>query len=70
MKEMQAYLQGLPLELIPLSTLGSLEPFPEDGHTFSENARGKSVFYSRLWDGLTLGEDSGLEYYKYEGSNR
>ncbi len=68
MKEMQAYLQGLPLELIPLSTLGSLEPFPEDGHTFSENARGKSVFYSRLWDGLTLGEDSGLEVDQLGGA--
>ncbi|MGE5741179.1 MAG: non-canonical purine NTP pyrophosphatase, partial [Candidatus Aminicenantes bacterium RBG_16_66_30] len=33
----------------------------ERGRTFEENARAKSVFYSRRWPGLTLAEDSGLE---------
>ena len=33
----------------------------ERGRTFEENARAKSVFYSRRWPGLTLAEDSGLK---------
>jgi XTP/dITP diphosphohydrolase len=33
----------------------------ERGRTFEENARAKSLFYSRRWPGLTLAEDSGLE---------
>jgi len=33
----------------------------ERGRTFEENARSKSLFYSRRWPGLTLAEDSGLE---------
>jgi XTP/dITP diphosphohydrolase len=67
-REMQAYLEGLPLQIFSLDALGSLEPFPEHGRTFSENARGKSLFYSRLWDGVTLGEDSGLEIDHLEGA--
>jgi XTP/dITP diphosphohydrolase len=60
-REMQACLRDLDLEILSLESLGNIEPFPERGRTFSENARGKSLFYSRHWDGLTLGEDSGLE---------
>lgn len=60
-REMQACLRDLDLETLSLESLGNIEPFPERGRTFSENARGKSLFYSRHWDGLTLGEDSGLE---------
>jgi XTP/dITP diphosphohydrolase len=60
-REMQACLRDLDLETLSLEALGNIEPFPERGRTFSENARGKSLFYSRHWDGLTLGEDSGLE---------
>jgi XTP/dITP diphosphohydrolase len=33
----------------------------ERSRTFEENARAKSLFYSRRWPGLTLAEDSGLE---------
>ncbi len=58
---MQACLRDLDLETLSLESLGNIEPFPERGRTFSENARGKSLFYSRHWDSLTLGEDSGLE---------
>jgi XTP/dITP diphosphohydrolase len=58
---MQARLQDLDLEISSLAALGPIDPFPEHGLTFAENARGKSRFYSRNWEGLTLGEDSGLE---------
>lgn len=44
------------------------DPFPEKGETFEENARGKSLFYSACWDGLTLAEDSGLEIEALDGA--
>lgn len=34
--------------------------FEEKGHTFLDNARGKSLFYSHNWKDMILGEDSGL----------
>ena len=33
-----------------------------------ENAEGKTLFYSRIWPGLTLGEDSGLEIEALSGA--
>jgi len=65
---MQACLRGLELEILSLESLGQIEPFPEHGRTFAENARGKSLYYSRYWDGLTLGEDSGLEIDRLDGA--
>jgi XTP/dITP diphosphohydrolase len=59
--EMQAYMEDLPLEVHALLAWDRFEPFPEKGETFLENARGKSIHYSRGWEGITLGEDSGLE---------
>lgn len=58
---MRAYLQGLPLEIFSLQDFHPDVHYQEAGKTFMENARGKSVYYSRRWEGLTLGEDSGLE---------
>ena len=60
-REIKSFLQGLPLEILSLDDLGDFEPFSEKGRTFDDNARGKSLFYSREWGGLTLAEDSGLE---------
>ena len=34
--------------------------YEEVSSSFLENARGKSLFYGKKWDGLALGEDSGL----------
>ena len=65
---MQACLRDLPLEVFSLGAMGPIDPFPEHGRTFSENARGKSLFYSRRWGGLTLGEDSGLEIDRLNGA--
>ncbi len=58
---MQLYLQNIPLKIHSLQSLPDFEIFPEDGQTYLDNARGKSLFYSKNWKGLTLGEDSGLE---------
>lgn len=69
-REMRAcLLAGLPSwEICSLDDLDHYDPFPETGRTFLENARGKSLFYGRDWEGLTLGEDSGLEIDFLEGA--
>lgn len=60
-REIESFLESLPLTIHSLEELGRFESFSETGKTFNENARGKSLFYSMNWDGLTLAEDSGLE---------
>jgi len=60
-KEIKTRLKSLPLRISSLRELHLVHVFPETGQTFSENARGKSLYYSRFWDNLTLAEDSGLE---------
>jgi XTP/dITP diphosphohydrolase len=60
-REIRRALAGQPVKVIGL---GDVPPGPsprERGSTFLENARAKSLFYSRKWGGLTLAEDSGLE---------
>ncbi len=59
-KEISAYLEGFPLSVTFLLELNSLDIYEEDSLSFLENARGKNLFYGRKWEGLTLGEDSGL----------
>lgn len=67
-KEIKSYLKGLGLEIYSLEDAGFEETFPERGKTFSENAKGKSLFYSKNWEGLTLAEDSGLEIEQLRGA--
>jgi len=59
-KEMRSFLSHLPFKIYSLTEAGINHVYQETGKTFSDNARGKSLFYSRDWPGLTLGEDSGL----------
>lgn len=60
-REIRAFLRGLPLAVRGLEdTLPGLR-HRERGTSFEDNARAKSLFYSRRWEGLTLAEDSGLE---------
>lgn len=66
-KEIKSYLKELPLEIFFLQDLNLKKPFYEEGKTFAENARGKSLFYSKNWKGLTLAEDSGLEIRHLKG---
>ncbi len=58
---MQAFLAELPILISSIQNLRVGSSFQETGKTFKENARGKSLFYSRKWEGITLAEDSGLE---------
>lgn len=60
-REIKNYLAELPLKIVSLQDLGPEAIFEEKGKTFEENARGKSLFYSRQHKLLTLAEDSGLE---------
>jgi XTP/dITP diphosphohydrolase len=59
-KEIGYLLKELPVVVASLLDLNSGDIYEEVGLTFLENARGKSLFYGRKWEGLTLGEDSGL----------
>jgi XTP/dITP diphosphohydrolase len=58
----------LSLEIFTLQELNLKKTFPEHGKTFAQNARGKSLFYSENWEGLTLAEDSGLEIEHLKGA--
>jgi XTP/dITP diphosphohydrolase len=66
-REIKSFLEDLPMTILSLKELGQLNPFSETGRTFDENARGKSLFYSSNWEGLTLAEDSGLEIEALSG---
>jgi XTP/dITP diphosphohydrolase len=60
-REIKEYLTGLPVEFLSLADLDAGENIEEEGKTFLENARLKSLACSLRTDFLTLAEDSGLE---------
>jgi len=51
---------SLGVELEVLSGFNELPAFEENAPTFAENAAGKALHYSRLWDGMVFADDSGL----------
>jgi len=59
--EIKAHFANLPVTIYSLHNLNIGNNFLEKGKTFVENARGKSLFYSKKVESLTLAEDSGLE---------
>lgn len=60
--------QRLSLRLVSLADLHITLKAPENGSTFLENAAEKSVFYSKLAEGIyTVAEDSGLTVPALEG---
>lgn len=67
-KEIAILLSELPLEIFTLQEVFPKQNFIEEGNTFAENAQGKSLFYSRLWEDLILAEDSGLEIEHLKGA--
>lgn len=67
-KEIKSYLEELSLEIFTFKDLNLKKTFSERSKTFAENARGKSLFYSEQWEGLTLAEDSGLEIEPLKGA--
>jgi XTP/dITP diphosphohydrolase len=67
-REMQVFLAELPILISSIQNLRVGSSFQETGKSFKENARGKSLFYSRKWEGITLAEDSGLEIDYLKGA--
>jgi XTP/dITP diphosphohydrolase len=52
--------QHRPVRIESLPSFVSLPEFDESAPTFAENAAGKALHYSRLFDGLVFADDSGL----------
>jgi len=61
MREIQALLQGLELELVTPGQIGIKLEVAEVGATYAENAAAKGVAYARAAQLITLADDSGLE---------
>ncbi len=59
--ELKKCLTGVPADFQSLADLGAREDVKEKGKNFLENARLKSLAWSRRSDFLILAEDSGLE---------
>ncbi len=57
---------GIEIELVP--NFQKLPAFDESAPTFSENAVGKALHYSRLADGVVLADDSGLVVPALDGA--
>jgi XTP/dITP diphosphohydrolase len=60
--------RGSRVRVAGLGELPAGSSYRERGRTFAENARAKSLYYSRRWPGLTLAEDSGLEVEALDGA--
>jgi XTP/dITP diphosphohydrolase len=60
-REIKKYLTDLPIDILCLDDLSASQEVEEKGKTFLENARLKSLAWSRKLDHLILAEDSGLE---------
>jgi XTP/dITP diphosphohydrolase len=59
--EIQAALRALPVDPVPLSTLGSWPEVSEDGETYEDNASKKARVLANFSGYTTLADDSGLE---------
>ncbi len=60
-KEFQALLEGLDLELVTPKSLGLELEVVEDGASYEENAAKKALAYARASGLISLADDSGLE---------
>jgi XTP/dITP diphosphohydrolase len=67
-QEIKDFLKSLPIQVFSLQDLKVRVFFKEEGHTFLDNSRGKSLFYSQKWRDMILGEDSGLEIDSLNGA--
>jgi XTP/dITP diphosphohydrolase len=67
-KEIQALLEGLEVELVTPKDIGLALEVHEDGQTYAENAGKKALAYSQASGLLSLADDSGLEVDALEGA--
>jgi XTP/dITP diphosphohydrolase len=67
-KEIQALLEGLEVELVTPKDIGLELEVHEDGQTYAENAGKKALAYSQASGLLSLADDSGLEVDALDGA--
>ena len=68
LREIEAILNGLPLELKTLRDSPAVPEPVENGQTFGENARLKALHYAEATGELTVAEDSGLVIDALDGA--
>src|SRR5258706_875118 len=61
LRELRELLAGWPFQLYSLTDFPNIDPVPETGGSFIENASLKAVGYAKQTGCLTLADDSGLE---------
>jgi len=61
LRELRELLAGWPFQLYSLTDFPNIDPVPETGGSFIENASLKAVGYATQTGCLTLADDSGLE---------
>jgi XTP/dITP diphosphohydrolase len=66
--EIQGYLNGLPLKVLALPTLGTWPAVVENGATYEDNALKKARTLAEYSGHLTLADDSGLEVDALNGA--
>jgi XTP/dITP diphosphohydrolase len=67
-REIQALLGGVDVDLASLDAWPALAPPEETGTTFEENARQKALYYAAATGELVVAEDSGLEIDALDGA--
>lgn len=67
LREIEAILGGLPLELVRLSAFPHVGQPEESGATFGENARLKALYYAAATGLPAVADDSGLEIGAFGG---
>ena len=68
LQELRELLTGLPFQLYGLTDFPNIDPVPETGESFIENASLKAVGYAMQTGYLTLADDSGLEVHALGGA--
>lgn len=67
LREIEAILEGLPLELVTLRSFPHTDEPEETGATFGENARLKALYYAAATGLPTVADDSGIEIGAFDG---
>ncbi len=67
LREIAQTLGDLPLKVVGLGELDSIDEPVEDGQTFADNARLKALYYARATGHWCLADDSGLAVDALEG---
>lgn len=61
LSELSRYIKELSIKCVSLNDLGIQEEIEEDGKDYWENSKKKALFYSKISNLPTIGDDAGLE---------